>query len=119
MTDPHGTWCPEIDGSHCAAILGLLERVSALEAQVERWDNPPIVRTSDAAYGRAQWQAVTDSASRTQAIGDTPEGMLTDLIAGLQVAIDDYEPVMHGSAHAYLIGLRDRAIAMREVADDD
>ena len=35
--------------------------------------------------------------------------MLTDLIAGLQVAIDDYEPVMHGSAHAYLIGLRHRA----------
>lgn len=57
--DHHSTWCAEIDGSHCAAIASLLERVSALEDQSA---NPPIVRESDAAYASAQWQAVTDSA---------------------------------------------------------
>jgi hypothetical protein len=88
MSDHHSTWCAEIDGSHCAAIVSLLERVSALEAQAERLDNPPIVRESDAAYARAQWCAVTDAASRTESEDDTPKGILTDLIAELR---DEHE----------------------------
>lgn len=48
------------------------------------------------------------------------ELILTDLIAGVQTAIDDYEPRMHGSARAYLIGIRDRAEArLREVSGDE
>ena len=51
---------------------------------------------------------------------EPPErAILLDLIAGVQTAIDDYEPRMHGSARAYLIGIRDRAEArLREVSGE-
>lgn len=42
--------------------------------------------------------------------------ILQDLIAGVQTAIDDYEPRMHGSARAYLLGIRDRAEARLHTA---
>ncbi len=42
--------------------------------------------------------------------------VLEDLIAGVQIAVDDYGERMHGSARAYLLGIRDRAEArLREV----
>ncbi len=52
-------------------------------------------------------------------VGPPERAILTDLIAGVQTAIDDYEPRMHGSARAYLLGIRDRAEArLQEVQGD-